>query len=46
MQISEIREIIAELSKLPDTLSEVLMNGPYIKQVAKKYSSYEHMFVL
>ncbi len=46
MQIAEVREIIGELAGLSDLLSEVLMKGPYIKKLAQKYASYEHMFVL
>ena len=46
MQISDARDIIAELSGLPDKIQETLMKGPHIKCLAEKYSKYDHMFVL
>lgn len=46
MQISDARDIIAELSGLPDKIQETLMKGPHIKRLAEKYSKYNHMFVL
>lgn len=46
MQISEAREIISELSDLPDMIMKSLMKAPEIKQIAKKYSKFDHMFVL
>ncbi len=46
MQISDVRDLIAELSELPDKISETLMQGPHIKKLAKKYSNYDDMFVL
>lgn len=46
MQISDVRDIIAELTRLPDKISQTLMSAPSIKEIAKKYSSYDDMFVL
>ncbi len=46
LQISDAREIISELSRLPDKISQALMQGPHIKKLAKKYSVYNDMFVL
>ena len=46
MQITDVRDMISELDGLPDKIQEALMAGPHIKQVAKKYSSYNDMFVL
>jgi len=46
MQISEMREIIGELSWLPEKISETLMQAPHIKKLAEKYSKYSNMFVL
>jgi len=46
LQISEARGIIAELASLPDKISQTLMQGPHIKELAKKYSSFNDMFVL
>jgi glucosamine--fructose-6-phosphate aminotransferase (isomerizing) len=46
MQISDVRDLIGELSGLPDKISETLMHGPHIKKLAKKYSAYDDMFVL
>lgn len=46
MQISDVRDMISELSEIPDKISETLMQGPHIKKLAIKYSKYDHMFVL
>jgi len=46
MQISEARDIIAELWSLPDRISDTLMQAPHIKKLAEKYSKYNDMFVL
>lgn len=46
MQISDVRDMIAELSELPDKISETLMQGPHIKTLAEKYSKYNDMFIL
>jgi len=46
MQVTDIRDIIWELSWLSDKISQTLMSGPHIKEIAKKYSSYDNMFVL
>lgn len=46
MQITDVRDIIAELADLPDKIQQTLMSGPHIKELAKKYSTYNHMFVL
>lgn len=46
MQVSDARDLIAELSELPDKIHETLMQGPHIKKLAEKYSKYDHMFVL
>ena len=46
MQVSDARDLIAELSDLPDKIHETLMQGPHIKKLAEKYSKYDHMFVL
>lgn len=46
LQISDARELISELSSLPDKISQTLMQGPHIKKLAKKYSQYSNMFVL
>jgi glucosamine--fructose-6-phosphate aminotransferase (isomerizing) len=46
MQITDIRDLIWELSQVPDKISETLMQGPHIKKLAKKYSKYDHMFIL
>lgn len=46
MQVNEARDMITELAGLPDKISEALMQAPHIKEVAKKYSTYNNMFVL
>lgn len=46
MQMNEARDIITELSSLPDKMSEALMEAPHIKKLAKKYSTYNDMFML
>jgi len=46
MQVSDVRDIIAELSWLPDKISQTLMWAPHIKKLAEKYSKYNDMFVL
>jgi len=46
MQISDVRDLIWELSELPDKISQALMEGPHIKKLAEKYSGYNDMFVL
>ena len=46
MQISDVRDLIVELSELPDKISQTLMQGPHIKTLAEKYSKYNDMFVL
>lgn len=46
LQISELREIIAELANLPDKIQEVLMQSPKIRELSKKYANYKSMFVL
>jgi len=46
MQVSDVRDLIWELSTLPDKISETLMQGPHIKKLAEKYSKYNDMFVL
>ncbi len=46
MQITDMRDMISELSELPDKISQTLMIGPHIKKIAKKYSRYDHMFIL
>lgn len=46
MQISDVRDLITELSDLPDKIQETLMQGPHIKKLAKKYSTFSDMFML
>lgn len=46
MQISEARDIIADLWSLPDKISQTLTQAPHIRELAKKYSWYNDMFVL
>jgi len=46
MQITDARDLIAEMADLPDKIQETLMKGPKIKKIAKKYATYKHMFVL
>lgn len=46
LQYSEARALIEELGGLGDKIEEVLMNAPHIRMLAKKYSTYQSMFVL
>ncbi len=46
LQFSDARAIIDDLSGLWDQIHEVLMQAPKIREVAKKYSKYQSMFVL
>ena len=46
MQIGDARDLIGELSTLPDKIQQTLLKWPAIKKIAEKYSKYDHMFVL
>jgi len=46
LQYADARALIEELSDLGDKIDEVLMQGPKIREIAKKYSKYQSMFVL
>lgn len=46
LQPSKARALIEELETLWNKINKVLMTSWQIKQVAKKYSKYEHMFML
>ena len=46
LQMADARQLITELAGLPDKIQQTLMKSPHIREVAKKYSWYKHMFVL
>ncbi len=46
LQHSKARTLIEELEWLGDNISEVLLNAPKIREIAKKYAKHKSMFVL
>ncbi len=46
LQYSQARALIAELSELGSKIDEVLVQWPRIREIAKKYTKYQSMFVL
>ncbi len=46
LQPAKARALIEDMEKLPDRIREVLVDAPKAKKIAKKYSKYEHMFML